>query len=337
MNLYFILIFIISLIGIKFYNKKFNKDYNNKSNSKAIKGIFILIVFFSHCLQYISLNNSLDLFAVKLTRWFDQLMVAMFLFYSGYGVMQSIANKKNDYIKSIPKKRILNTLINFNLALVAFVIINLIFKIDFSISKLILSLIGWENIGNSNWYIFVVLIMYLITYIAFTISKSNYTLANKLIWILSIVFILFLKCYKESFWYNTLLCYPFGITYSIYKNQIEKYTTYSNYNYIVILIVSLLSFIIIKKYEQNFIFYEFLAITFCFIVILLTMKFELKSKILIWFGNNLFWIYILQRIPMIVLTKYKLNAYPYTFCIISFAITIILSIIYKFIKELIKI
>ena len=41
------------------------------------------------------------------------LMVTMFLFYSGYGVFESIKKKKEKYINTIPKRRFLKTLINF--------------------------------------------------------------------------------------------------------------------------------------------------------------------------------------------------------------------------------
>lgn len=40
-----------------------------------------------------------------------QLIVVMFLFYSGYGVMESVRSKGTAYIKSIPFKRVLSTLV----------------------------------------------------------------------------------------------------------------------------------------------------------------------------------------------------------------------------------
>ena len=57
-------------------------------------------------------KNWIDSVGVKFITKLEQLMVTMFLFYSGYGVMESIKRKGDDYIKSFPKKRILTTLIN---------------------------------------------------------------------------------------------------------------------------------------------------------------------------------------------------------------------------------
>ena len=55
---------------------------------------------------------------------------------------------------------------------------------------------------------------------------------------------------------------------------------------------------------------------------MLSLKFNLKCKLFEYFGSRVFWIYILQRIPMIIL-KEKLNYQLYF--IICLTITIILS------------
>ena len=66
------------------------------------------------------------------------------------------------------------------------------------------------------------------------------------------------------------------------------------------------------------------------------MKVNIKNPILKWFGDNLFWIYILQRLPMLVLSRmgYAVT-HAYRFAIICFVVTIVLTIIYKKIFEVI--
>ena len=168
MIIYLILLFILLMINSKIYLKGHNIDYIDKDNSSHIKGFFILIVFLSHIGGYVKFNNYLDTIAVKGIFYFGQLMVTLFLFYSGYGVYESIKKKKNKYIDNMPKKRILVTLINFDIAVLTFFIVDLIFTKSFSISKLILSLIGWDSFGNSNWYIFIIILLYAITYLCAT-------------------------------------------------------------------------------------------------------------------------------------------------------------------------
>lgn len=50
------------------------------------------------------------------------------------------------------------------------VVLNLILRKEMTVSHALLSLIGWENVGNSNWYIFCIICCYAFTYIAFKIA-----------------------------------------------------------------------------------------------------------------------------------------------------------------------
>ena len=102
MNLYLIFIIVVSLIGIEFCFKNKNKDYLSKTNTSCVKGIFILIVFYSHYVTYTHVNMSKDYLMYDVKIFLGQLMVTLFLFYSGYGIFESIKNKK-DYIKNMIK------------------------------------------------------------------------------------------------------------------------------------------------------------------------------------------------------------------------------------------
>ena len=331
MNIYLVSIILISLIGIKFYIKNNNEEYISIDNSSCIKGIFILIVFASHIMQYAIYDKPIDKVSVDLIIKLGQLMVTLFFFYSGYGVYQSIKNKGNGYVKNIPKKRILNTLINFDICVLLYFIIYMIFEKDFEITRFILSLIGWDGYGNSNWYIFCILILYFITFITFTIlKKEKYNMIA--MWIFTLFFYLLLSISKDSYWYNTLFCYPLGMTFAYFKDKIDKVLN-NNIRYIIILIVTLIINIILGIYSDNIIVYDIMSCTFCILVVLLSMRIDFNSKILLWFGNNLFWIYILQRLPMIVFTYLKLNSRPYKFFILCFIFTVILTFIVNFIKK----
>lgn len=56
------------------------------------------------------------------------------------------------------------------------------------------------------------------------------------------------------------------------------------------------------------------------------MKLSIHSKFLTWMGEHLFWVYILQRIPMLVLQHIGVaDKYPYMYLYVCFVITIILA------------
>ena len=78
----------------------------NKEQTTCINGIFVLFVFLSHFGQYETMPWNNLLLAI------GQLMVAPFLFYSGYGIMEQIQRRGIVYIDSMPRKRILKLLLN---------------------------------------------------------------------------------------------------------------------------------------------------------------------------------------------------------------------------------
>ena len=102
-----------------------------------------------------------------------QMLVVMFLFYSGYGVMESIKTKGSKYVDSIPRKRVLTTLLNFDVAVLVYLLLDISLGIRYSACDTELAFTGWTSIGNSNWYIFVIILCYLITYISHRIVKQD--------------------------------------------------------------------------------------------------------------------------------------------------------------------
>ena len=83
--------------------------------------------------------------------------------------------------------------------------------------------------------------------------------------------------------------------------------------------------------------YELWILSFVMIVTLVTMKISFNNSILQWLGKNLFGLYILQRIPMIVFKFYnidKINIYLYF--TLSFITTIIIAAIFNNLTKKIK-
>ena len=115
-------------------------------------------------------------------------MVVSFLFYSGYGIMESIKNKK-DYMKSFFKKRILKLFITFALGIMVYILVNAIFHIKYSFLTTILAFTGITAIGNSNWFIFATFCLYFAVLISFNVFKKNHLNALLLCLICSLIYI----------------------------------------------------------------------------------------------------------------------------------------------------
>lgn len=178
MGIFYLLLFALILWGIDVNKNGFNEDYLSRTQCNGIKGIFIVVVFMRHVVPYVKkagydMQSILDM-VYKLIDWqVGQLLVVMFLFYSGYGVMESIKKKEDGYIASMPKRRVLSTFINFDIAVSLFLIMDFALGIDVTAEKYFLSRIGWDSVGNSNWYIFIIMLCYISTYFAFKLSRGG--------------------------------------------------------------------------------------------------------------------------------------------------------------------
>lgn len=339
MTLFFACLLLMILWRIKFARpvlSGFNENYLAIDRTNCIKGIFILMVFLSHSRNYLSklpeytadpLNSIYDVIQNHL----GQGIVVMFLFYSGYGVMESIIKKGSDYINAFPKQRFAKTLFHFDIAVMLFVIVDLCLGTlkNYSILQVLLSFTGWESVGNSNWYIFAILILYLITYFAFKIFKNKTSKAVWLVTVLTVVYIAVLALAgKDAWWFDTVLLYPLGMWYSVGKDKVETFVRNKPINYFGLLILCCAVFIVSHLLRSNIICYEISQVALCAVIVAATMKIDINNKILEFFGKHLFEIYILMRIPMNVLLHFDIDN-VYVFVSVSFAVTLLLAVLLK--------
>ena len=337
-------IFYFAILALTLYSANFKKngffdDYLEKSQCNAIKGIFILVVFMRHVVPYVTkagykMPSLLDKIYNFCDGQIGQLLVVMFLFYSGYGVMVSIKQKGVDYVRSIPKRRVLSTFANFDIAVSLFLLMDFTFDIKVSTDQYFLSRFGWDSVGNSNWYIFIVLLCYYFSYISFKIRPVG---GDFCVLFMSLLSIFLLSMVKESHWYNTLLCFPAGMLFTRYKEKFEA-AAKKRYIFSLIMILLLLLFshlfnillpVILRAYMYNI-----ESIFFALLVVLITMKVKINNRILIWLGLNLFPLYIYQRIPMIAMRELAgvewLSIHPYIFVLASLVGTLIITYFYRF-------
>ena len=340
MIIFYILLGLLVISRLRFQINGFNSDYLSFDTTNAIKGVFIALVFFSHVIPYIfdsgyvfddSLWDKLFLYCQS---FIGQWIVAMFLFYSGFGVMESIQKRGNNYINSLPRMRILTTLVNFDLAVALFAIVSLFMPNSYTVKEYLLSFIGWESIGNSNWYIFVIILCYLITYLSF----HNYTTKNiyKHAGILgcSILFsVLLLSFLKPSWWYDTMLCFAAGVFFSIFRHRVDSIA--KRYYWQILFILLLLLFCLAKlPVSVKGLIYNAFSVVFCLLIIMLSMKIKINNTVLIWAGKNLFPLYIYQRVPMIIFSSIcggtLVATYPVLFTSVCLLITLLVAYLYKY-------
>lgn len=330
MSIILTLFFIIFLYGAKIAPKgKFFSDYMSLESSNSIKGIFVIFVFFRHYAQYVTLDSSWDKIFVVINILLGQMIVVAFLFYSGYGLMKSIQSKGMDYLKSIPLQRALRVWLHYAIAVCLFLIAQLSMGRHITLKKFLGTLVCWDAIGNSTWYILAVVIAYLLTYISFRFCMENHRLAAAILTILTVVTICVLIPVRPGRYYNTLLVFPLGVWWAIGQEKIDGFLE-KKWSYSLSLILCMLVTVITNSMRNHNVWiYEIAAISFACVGILITKKLSLNNRFIQYAGNHVFSIYILQRLPMLILSKLTaMEESPYAFFIVTFVITIIISYIF---------
>lgn len=311
-------------------------DYMSVDNTTAIKGIFIIMVFFSHFNSYVEFTNEYDKIYYEGFRQISQRMVTLFLLYSGYGVMESIKKKKMSYVHRIPVNRVIGTYFKFIIAVCLFLMLHLALNngtIPYSKRDILLSGTAWTSVGNSNWYILVIVICYILTFIAFEIFRDKWNYIPSVL-LLTVFFVAFVALFhfkeiRPSRYYNTALCYLLGVYLSLFKDKFDRLFGKHNTIWAVTFCSSWIITYLLWQDKDRFYKYEICMFTFALAVVLLTMRVTFNNKILNWFGKHLFSVFILQRIPMIAFKKVGLaDENIYLYFILCFVATVVMAFVF---------
>lgn len=321
---------VLLFIGLKMGIKEPVDDYISKDGTLAVKGFFVLIIIFFHAGGYIPYDAGTiaDYAMCKAMAGLGQLIVVAFLFYSGYGIMLSVMSKK-DYIKHLPSRRFLPLLIKFDVAVALFLICDLITDNIYSHKTVLLSLIAWESVGNSNWYIFATFVTYLICFVSFGIFGKNYKAGAVAVTLLTVVYIV-VTAYigKPERWYDTVIVFPLGVWFALLKPTFDKITS-SKKGYIALSASFLTAFAVTWYLAKTVGFFLHLrSLFFALLLVTVTRRFSPRNKILSFFGRHVFSFFILQRIPMLLISHFFPDINRYVFVALSLILTCALGILF---------
>ncbi len=310
------------------FHKSFNKNYLDREAILPIKGFFVVLVFFSHFKSYVTLSDSfMDTSFARILGIIGQLMVAMFLFYSGYGIYTSFL-KREDYIKTFLRRRFLPVWLSFAVCVVLFCIENLLLGEHYSLSDTLLAFTGWTTIGNSNWFMFVTFALYILVYISFRWQKNKQSKCGLITFtLLSLALLAILVFTKESWWYNTLLCFPLGMWYACYRERIDTFITAKASRWPTTLaILSVAITIMYLMYCRISLIYCAYSMIFTLLVVTVTMKFEIRCGILKFLGKHVFSMYMLQRLVFRALMATPVGNNNYLLLGVSAAVTVVVAL-----------
>lgn len=340
--------YIVVLAGLCCWRLKFSKfreDYLGKDQTDALKGIFAMLIMFSHVRAHIATNGIGDSLYSAVFTTLGQMTVAPFFFYSGYGIMQGV-QKKPGYANGFFKNRIVKVLIGYNIVTVVVGILYYCLGHTYPLQNYLLAWSGWKTIGGTtgdgNWYIFVQLVLYLITFtvlqlfkrIQYRNEKKYWILTMSAVCILSAAFmsVLYIVKTEQDYWYNTLMSYPFGMLYAVFKDKIDG-AMKKNWVWVVALIAVMAGVgVIFLSGLKDAVTYSVMGFLFILFITLITMRIRIVNPVLKWLGGLSFGIYIIQRPFMRLFESFGLEKHSVGFTAACLAATLLASIAHRWIS-----
>lgn len=289
-----------------------DEDYLSRQRTCFVNGFFITFVFLRHINAYLCTPNRMEKVAEVVLRVlpYGQLIVTPFLFFSGYGIMYSLLKGGDVYTEKLLKRRFPTLWINYSIAVVCFILVNLfVIEENHSIIEIAQAFLVWKSIGHSVWYIAITLLSYLL------IAASYYLIGRRVDGKMIILTTLMMVCacsliclWKEDCWADTALCIPCGMSFCLYRKRIESFFDALPIPTILIGLLSSFFGVLLYRSVSSFshgiglpIVANIGAVLYVLGVCLVQgcISWKRLSFIMVWLGGPaLFCIYIFQRIPM---------------------------------------
>lgn len=292
------LVIILLFIGIVIYKARImNADYAKEAldyrNTLSIRGICAIEIVLGHI--GIALPNQLLLFPFRKA---GILIVGIFFFLSGYGLMYSLENKK-DYLVGFLKKRITAILLPvFLVCIFTMLIYSIILDNNNSIIGLALN-----SIKSINWYVWEIFGCYILFYLAYKFAEKK--TAFKIVVIICSLFICISYVTGLSNpWYGSTLCFPLGLW--AMQNK-EKFLEWSTVRWMrkaivlgIILGISIILFFILpgRSIIGAIVSRNIASLSFCCLAVILLRKVKLGNRISSFLGEISFEIYLIH--PVII-------------------------------------
>lgn len=291
-----ILFISLLFIGCKLFKKgEWNEEFLSLEQTKMIKGFCTVGIVLHHCSQRTAAAWLPSIYIIHGLDFFvdiGYLFVAVYLFFSGYGLYKSYKNKDN-YFKHYFLKR-------FVPLLLALFFSELIYYLYHHV------------LSTYTWYVYAILICYALFYIGFKFIKNEHV---SLLIVLFGIILYSIYCANHElggWWYNTIGLFYIGLVFGKYETSIVEIF---KKGYVPLLLFSVsLTFVcryyglyyeqavysvykkeIVDLYNLLIIVFRFFAgIGFTLLLLLISLKIRFNNKVLLFYESISLEFYLIQ-------------------------------------------
>lgn len=235
MYTYIGIIFLLAVIWLFTTKKSSENDILEKETTDALKGIAMLMIVLHHMATNLIGTIQLigwEYYALAFMCRVGNLGTAIFIFLSGYGNYISYCKMNKRKRRSNLRKesiqwvcsRILRILIEFIIAYIIVVGIYIICKIPMNIVNIQEGIRGLITItfpNTSTWFLKMLLLLYFLFGLSFGHFKDDSRACMAMTVVILCIITFMCGMHFESYWWDTLLCFPMGVFVAIKKETIK--------------------------------------------------------------------------------------------------------------------
>lgn len=287
------------------------------TNSNALKGWAAVEIMIGHLGLFVDSNF---LFANRKAGIF---FVGLFFVLSGYGLSYGV-NNKTDYLQSFLKNKCKNIFIP---SFIVIVIYGFIFR----------SGIYDVLFGHAIWYIWELMLLYVIFYVA---NKLTHKWANWIIFIVTIILTVTLYlCGADNPWYGSALCFPLGCFIYVLESKKSSVIKAQIGGFVVSVICCGICSIGFMRFPNtlvgSLICRNIASVCFCILVYLILSHVIIGNSLLDFFSEISFELYLVHFPVMKLISLMALKS-NYLFCLFSVVLSILIAVLFHFILKIFR-
>ena len=257
----------------------------SRENTEWIRGLTALALVLIHILENYYIGESVLL---RIAAQSGVLCVAIYFFLSGYGLITSM-KYKNNYLKGFLFKRFVRLLVPVYIAECFYLLVNILLEGTIKVKEIYELLFFWEYVSFS-WFVLSIGVVYIMFYLSFSRFKRYKHGLVCFLFFLGGGYILCFFAGINEIYYKCIPAVILGALYGEYYFFINKY--FRKYYAFIILIIFFLLLLSrnMSPLGKNGIF----SIAMCLVLILLCLKFTIRSKVTQFLSNNSYELYIIH-------------------------------------------
>lgn len=309
-----LMIILIVMLVYPFSIEKYNKKIGlGKDNLNYIRGIACVIVVICHAS---AIRGAQGILMIPFNMGF--LAVGIFFFCSGYGLMYSCMNKKN-YLEGFLIKRFVPIYIPLVFSNILYIIAEIfIEQKNLDAVAIVKQVLGIDLVCGSEWFVRILILLYLLFYILGRVCKNSKTFVIMITICIIVYWFVMVQFEKPlSIVMSNVLPFIIGIWCAYFDFSRLEVFVIKHYKRVLIILALItfffFSYISVIRWHIPIMLTESkiincVATTICqnafvIMVIMISMRLRIKSKIAAFIGVISYDVYLLHQLIIAILQR----------------------------------